>query len=88
MPEIQDWFNLDNIKTLAGATLAVRLWVELTKQWVDAGWQYATGHKPWTQLYAAIVSALVLFGIVGGDWRVNILNIAVLVAATKVMDLN
>lgn len=86
--DIQEWFSNESLGQFAIALVALRIWVEVTKGLFDKAWQYATGHKPYTVLYAMAIAAFIVFGIKGGDWQANVLNVALLVGMSKIMSLN
>lgn len=86
MDSIKDWFTVDNVKSLSTAAIAVRIVVEYSKSIFDALWQRTTGLKPYTFLYALAWSAFVVYGIMGGDWRVNVFNAFLLAVLSGVME--
>lgn len=88
MADIQDWFTNGALGQFTVALVALRMVVELTKGMFDKAWQFATGYKPWTILYAMAWAGFIVFVIKGGEWQANILNVAMLVFMSKLMDLD
>ena len=85
------WFTLESLAVLSTAAVALRIVVEFTKGYVD---RWTQGRLP-TMFYALLWALVILFGVqaVAGTLTVesaflNVFNAFLLVAVTKVMDLD
>lgn len=85
-----NWFTIETLATLSTATIALRLVVEFTKDYID---QWTRGKLP-TQFYALLWALVILFGVqaVQGIVTVenaflNVFNAFLMVGVTKMMDL-
>lgn len=86
----QEYFNVQTLATVAGATIALRIVVEFTKDYVDR-W---TNKRLPTLFYALLWAVFILFGIQGVmgvlTWEnafLNVFNAFLMVALAKVMDM-
>ena len=85
-----NWFTIETLATLSTATIALRLVVEFTKEYIH---QWTKGKLP-TMFYALIWAFIILFGVqaVQGTFSwpnafLNVFNAFLMVAITKVMDM-
>lgn len=84
----QDWFTTDNLATVATATIALRIVVEFTKEYVD---QWTKKRLP-TLFYALLWAFFILFGVQvvrhqlsAENAFLNVFNAFLMVGLAKIM---